>query len=179
MQALRILIAFTFLLAASLSCMAQSVATVQTKDFSKLKGFWTGSLTYLDYSTGQPYIMPADVSIKQIGNTNQFVFSNSYPDEPQANSIDTLTISNDGTTINGEKIVSISKEKKSTIVTTEVAGTDGNEDAKATIRHVYYLSKKQYKVIKEVQFAGQSNWIKRHEYSYSKAKKKKRKTKQK
>lgn len=179
MQALRILLAFTFPLVTSLHCAAQSAPMLQTQDFSKLQGFWTGSLTYLDYSTGQPYIMPADVSVNQIGNTNQFAFSNSYPDEPQANSIDTLTISNDGTTINGEKIVSISKEKKSTIVTTEVAGTDGNDDAKATIRHVYYLSKRQYKVIKEVQFAGQSNWIKRHEYSYSKAKKNKRISKQK
>ena len=57
-------------------CSAQiSFKTIQ-KDFYKLSGTWEGSLTYLDYSSGKPYTMPANVEIKRIGKTNKFVFSN-------------------------------------------------------------------------------------------------------
>jgi hypothetical protein len=171
----RLLLFIVLLFAAPQLCNAQTTAKVKIKSFKKLQGQWSGALTYLDYTSGKPYTMPADISITQIGNTALFAFSNTYPNEPQANSIDTLQITNDGTLINGERVVSVNQlGKGKTSVITEMEGTDGNDDANATIRNTYYISKREYKVIKEVQFAGQTIWIKRHEYSHSRVKKKRK-----
>ena len=64
-------------------------------DFSTLSGNWLGSLTYLDYSTGKPFTMQANLEVKKIGESRKFIFLNQYPKESNANSSDTITISND------------------------------------------------------------------------------------
>lgn len=66
------------------------------EDFRLLNGSWQGSLTYLDYTTGKPYTMSADIEVKQLDKTNKFIFSYIYPDERDANSADTISISADG-----------------------------------------------------------------------------------
>lgn len=40
--------------------------------------------------------MPANIEIKRINTSNKFSLSNVYPNETNANSIDTITISTDG-----------------------------------------------------------------------------------
>ncbi len=111
--------------------------------------------------------MSANLNIKQIGKTNSFSFSNSYPKEPQANSIDTVIISNDGRFVNKETIKSKRQLNDSTTeIITEETGVDGNDNKQATFKFTYILSPNIYANKKEVQFAGQSEWITRHEYSY-------------
>jgi hypothetical protein len=44
-------------------CTAQKSFKNLQKDFAKLSGTWGGSLTYVDYSTGKPYTMPANLEI--------------------------------------------------------------------------------------------------------------------
>jgi 3-methyladenine DNA glycosylase/8-oxoguanine DNA glycosylase len=44
-------------------CSAQLSFKTIKKDFAKLSGTWEGSLTYVDYSTGKPYTMPANLEI--------------------------------------------------------------------------------------------------------------------
>ncbi len=53
---------------------AQDNLKTSVKDFDKLVGSWQGTLTYLDYSTGKPYTMSADIDIKRIEKTNKLVF---------------------------------------------------------------------------------------------------------
>ncbi|RZM06755.1 MAG: hypothetical protein EOO88_52885 [Pedobacter sp.] len=138
-------------------------------DFQKMSGSWKGSLTYLDYATGKPYTMPADIEIKRIAQTNQFALYNSYPNEKSANSIDTLTISTDGKYIDNALVKSRRQLSNGVIeVITEEMGTDGNDDQPATFRHTYLFSKTQFKKRKDVQFTGATEWINRHEYSYTK-----------
>ncbi|MEO5942700.1 MAG: hypothetical protein ABIP30_15405 [Ferruginibacter sp.] len=43
-----------------INCNAQKTSV---RDFDKLVGSWEGSLTYLDYSSGKPYTMSADIEI--------------------------------------------------------------------------------------------------------------------
>lgn len=77
-------------------CAAQiSFKTIQ-KDFHTLSGDWEGSLKYVDYSTGKPYTVLADIIIKGLGMTSTIVFSTIYPKEISANSIDTIAIFSDG-----------------------------------------------------------------------------------
>ena len=161
-------------LAAVMTIIAQPVygqrsPSVSVDDFGKLVGHWQGKLTYLDYQSNQPYTMQAVLDVVRIGAGSQFEFRNSYPKEPGANSTDTVTISNDGKLLDNEKVTGRRLLKDGSLeIVTEVLGKDGNDDKPAVIRHTYTLGSTSYLVIKEVQFAGEKNWIKRHEYSYAK-----------
>ena len=139
------------------------------KDFEKFSGTWQGSLTYLDYSSGKPFKMPADIEIKRFDKTNKFIFSNIYPNEASANSIDTISISTDGKYIDKELVKSRRKLPNGNIeIITEEFGKDGNDNKPATFRHTYIFGPTTYKNRKDVQFTGETEWINRHEYSYKK-----------
>jgi hypothetical protein len=169
MKKTRLCITLIITLLISSFCSAQiSFKTIQ-KDFDKLSGTWEGSLTYLDYSSEKPYTMPVDIVIKRIGKTNKFIFSNIYPNEKSANSIDTVSISTDGKYINNELIKSRRKLANGDIeIITEEYGKDGNDNKPATFRHTYTLGKTIYKKRKDVLFNDKIDWINRHEYSYKK-----------
>ncbi len=159
----------------SLTVLIAVISNAQTnfktlvKDFQKITGSWKGSLTYLDYSSGKSYSMPADIDIKRIKNTNAFVLSNFYPNEKNANSFDTITISADGKYIDKELVKSKRKLITGDIeIITEEIGKDGNDNRPATLRHTYILGKKTFKKRKDVQFVGETEWINRHEYAYTK-----------
>ena len=106
---------------ASFTILIATMTNAQTnyknlmKDFQKISGNWKGSLTYLDYSSGKPYTMSADIDIKRINKTNKFTFSNIYPNETSANSIDTIIISTDGKYIDKELVKSRKKLPNSNI----------------------------------------------------------------
>jgi len=169
MNKIRLYITLSLTLLTTTICSAQvSFKSIQ-RDFYKLSGNWEGSLTYLDYSSGKPYTMPADIEIKKIGTTNKFVFSNNYSKETSANSIDTIAISTDGKYIDKELVKSRRKLPNGDIeIITEEFGKDGNDNKPATFRHTYTLGPTTYKNRKDVQFTGEREWINRHEYSYKK-----------
>lgn len=169
MKNLQSLLIFSFTILVTTTFSAQINFKNIVKDFAEACGNWQGSLTYLDYSSGKPFTMQADLEITRIGKSNQFIFSNRYPKESNANSTDTITISKDGKHINQELVISRKKlsNKNIEIITTE-SGKDGNDNKPATIKHIYTFGKNTFVNIKEVQFEGEKNWIKRHEYSYTK-----------
>ena len=147
---------------------AQNNQKTSVKDFDKLAGSWQGTLTYLDYSSGKPYTMSADIDIKRIDKTNKFSFSNIYPKEKSANSVDTVTISKDGKYIDKELVKSRHKLPNGDIeIITEESGKDGNDIKPATIRHTYTFGKSTFKKRKDIQFAGEKEWINRHQYLYN------------
>lgn len=138
--------------------------SVSVKDFRPAFGKWKGSLTYLDYSSGKPYSMPANITItanKQQG----LILSLEYPDEPKANGKDTLFISADGTMIDGARVVLNKKNNEgSREIVTEQNGTDGNDNRKAVLRYIYKISKKMFISRKEVRFEGEEKFILRNEF---------------
>ncbi len=141
------------------------------KDFQILLGNWRGSLTYLDYSSNKSYTMPADVNISQVADSKTFIFSNIYPDEPKANSADTLVISKNGKMLNKKNVTSKRKLDDGIAevileIITEILSVDGNDNKPAIIRHTYLLGNNTYTKTEHVQFVGQNKWIKRNEYSY-------------
>jgi hypothetical protein len=148
-------------------CSAQINSKTILIDFSKLSGTWQGSLTYLDYSTGKPYTMAADIEIKRIGKSNKFTFSNIYPNEKSANSIDTISISTNGKYIDNELIKSKRKLDNGDVeIITEQYGNDGNDNKPATFRNTYTLGNTIYKKRKDVLYNGETQWVNRHEYKY-------------
>ncbi len=150
-------------------CNGQTAAKISSTDFKPLIGFWKGSLTYLDYSTGKPYTMPADIEIKRKGKTQTYSFENKFPNEPKANSTDTISISKTGDRINAEIIRSRKKLVSGNLeIITEENGVDGNDNKKAIFRHTYLIGENLFSKKKEVKFDGTNEWIKRHEYTYQK-----------
>ena len=62
----QILVACSFLVVGSL--LSQTKYTVNSNDFKAAIGFWKGSLTYLDYASGKPYTMPANITLHLYGD---------------------------------------------------------------------------------------------------------------
>jgi hypothetical protein len=153
-----IVIAFIFS-----SIKAQSL---QVKDLSSSVGSWEGKLTYLDYSSGKPYTMLANIKISLTADNMGYVMVYEYPKEPHANSKDTTFIA--GNYFGKDKIVEFKKYSDSEYkMTTELDGNDGNENKKAVLRHTYLLKSNTFSVTKEVKFEGTDKWIKRNQYIFN------------
>lgn len=160
-----LLLTTLFTLAAGSS---QKVPRVYARDFNEAVGQWQGSLTYLDYTSGQPYTMPAELEIRQLPGKNQFLLADHYPGEPQADGADTLAIADRGRGLNAARVVSRKKRADGSLeLVTESEGVDGNDNRPATFRLTYVLGPAVFSRTKEVRFTGEAVWIKRHEYAYS------------
>ena len=154
-------IAFLFL---SLSVKAQSL---QVKDLSSSFGNWEGTLTYMDYSSGKPYTMLANIKIELTADNKGFVVGYEYPREPQANSKDTTYII--GNYFGKDKIVEFKKDTNGGFkMITEINGNDGNDNKRAVLRYTYLLKSNTFSIIKEVKFEGTNKWIKRNKYYQNK-----------
>jgi hypothetical protein len=151
-----------------LLCTFAKAQTFQVKDLSNSLGSWEGKLTYLDYSSGKPFTMLANVKISLTENKKGYIMGYEYPKEPEANSKDT-TYEVDQF-FGKDKIADFKKESNGDFrLVTEIMGEDGNDNKKAILRHTYLLKSATYSIIKEVKFEGSDKWIKRNEYLLSRA----------
>jgi hypothetical protein len=144
-------------------------AVVSVNDFTPALGSLKGTLTYLDYSSGKPFTMPANVTISvYTGKPNGIILALDYPKEPQANGNDTLVISKEGVLLNGGKIVSKKQLADGSLeIIADKEGRDGNDNKKALLRHIYNISKTKFSNRKEVKFEGTDAWILGNEYTFS------------
>lgn len=148
----------------------QHTKEFQIADLSGSLGKWIGSLTYLDYTSGKPYTMPADISISFATNPAGYIMTYEYPNEPKANEVDTTYLKDNY--FGKEKVMQFNiKPSGDFILVTAYEGTDGNDNKKAVLRHTYTLEGNSFSIKKDVQFKGTSKWIKRHEYLLTKEKK--------
>jgi hypothetical protein len=152
-----------------LICSSSNAQSFQIKDLSNAVGKWMGKLTYLDYTSGKPYTMSANIKISFTENNSGYIMGYEYPDEPHANSIDTTYVN--GKLFGKDKIVEFKKgtEGGFTLVT-EIEGEDGNDHKKAILRHTYILNNNTFSAVKDVKFDGTDKWIKRNEYLLNRAK---------
>jgi quinol monooxygenase YgiN len=156
-QFLTILFAFSISL-----CFGQRF---QVKDLAKSTGFWEGNLTYLDYSSGKPYSMAANITLSLTQDQKGFIMLYEYPKEPHANAKDTTYVK--GNLFGKDQIVAFKKELNGDFqLITDVDGEDGNDHKKAVLRHTYLLKEPQFSIVKEVKFVGSDQWIKRNEYVF-------------
>jgi hypothetical protein len=151
----------------TLSSLGKNKISFQIKDLSTSVGSWEGKLTYLDYSSGKPYTMSANIKISLTENRKGYIMAYEYPKEPQANSKDTTYIVDK--LFGKDKIVDFEKSLDGgfTLVS-EIVGEDGNDHKKAILRHTYLLKSNSYSITKEVKFEGTYLWIKRNEYLLNK-----------
>ena len=146
----------------------QAQNTVIPDDIKSLIGEWTGSLTYIDYSSGKPYTMPTNVMISEGKNEYQLVLFYSYPKEPKANNKEKIKISSDGSQLNNHPVISKQKLPEGQIeIITEYSGKDNNKAA--LIRNIYTLGKDVFIVKKVVKFENSEAWLERNIYSFSRS----------
>jgi hypothetical protein len=151
-----------------LLCTFAKAQTFQVKDLSNSLGSWEGKLTYLDYSSGKPFTMLANIKISLTENKSGYIMGYEYPKEPQANSKDTTYVIDKF--FGKDKIVDFKKESNGEFrLVTEIIGEDGNDNKKAILRHTYLLRSTTYSIIKEVKFEGSDSWTKRNEYLLTRA----------
>lgn len=142
---------------------------VRPEDLQAVVGSWEGNLSYLDYSSGKIFSMPANIEIGQLGKTPTFLYFNTFPEEMEANWTDTIRISEDGQRINDEWVrFNVLRPDGIREIVTEVLGTDGNDEQPAMLRYSYLISPDIFVRHKEVQYVGTEEWFVRHEYRYTK-----------
>jgi len=154
-----ILLAIAFIL----FCISLNAQTFQVIDLQKAVGFWEGKLTYLDYSSGKPFTMLANIQLSLTQDKKGYITSYEYPKEPHANSKDTIYVFNK--LFGKDPIVEFKKEEDGDFkFVTEIVGEDGNDHKKAVLRYIYQLNSNFYSITKEVKFDNSDKWIKRNEY---------------
>lgn len=159
---------FLALVMAGMSLFAQTSLTVNTGDFKPALGPWKGSLTYLDYSSGKPFTMPANIMLLNSSRSNEIILQFIYPNEPKANGNDTLRIGMNGTEIDGAKIAMKKVLTDGSLqIVTEKNGFDGNDKKKAILRHIYTIGTNMFSNRKEVKFEDGEKWILRNEYLFA------------
>jgi len=144
---------------------AYSQAQIFPEDLDIIVGEWEGSLTYLDYQTGNPYTMPANALIENGKNEYTLLLKNIYPNEPKANSKEKIKMSKDGSRLNKHDVTSrVELENGDIQIQTKHEGKDDRKSA--TIRYTYTFGENAFIIQKEVQFSDSEVWIKRNEYNY-------------
>lgn len=150
------------------SAIAQQSSSVSIRELSVLVGSWKGTLNYGGTIIRKPYTTTAELVVKQIGSSNKFELLHVYTKDPNDNTRDTISISDNGTALNRATI----KSKRTTSdgnmeIITEVPGFDHDNDKAAIVRHTYTIGKQNYKFKKEVQLEGLSDWLERQEFNYA------------
>jgi hypothetical protein len=150
-----------------LACFFVNAQNFQVKDLGNAVGKWEGKLTYLDYTSGKPYSMLANITVSLTHDNKGFITSYEYPKEPHENSKDTTFVV--GKLFGKDNIVEFKNVSNGGFTfITEIDGEDGNENKKAILRHTYKLNLNTFSIMKEVNFLGGKEWIKRNEYLLNK-----------
>lgn len=124
---------------------------------------WKGQLTYKDYSSGTLVTIPCNLKVEQLELGHYKLFFD-YPEESDNNTTAEVKVTEDGTMLNGHKVVK--REKKAgvlEIITIE----NGEENGKpGIIFHTYDVGYKTLSIKKEYQTLGSSELQFRNEYVF-------------
>jgi len=142
---------------------------VEKEDIKKFIGKWSGTLTYLDYTSRKPYTMPCELTIEGKRKNKKLILNYSYPNEPKANNKGKIKFSNNGISINKKDITSKAMNTEGQLeILLEYPDKDGNNRKKALVRNIYKIGSKNLTIRKEVKFEDSTEWIMRNEYSFKK-----------
>jgi hypothetical protein len=174
MKTTKVRLIFVTILFSSSVIMAQTKLNpeknvIEISDIQNLIGDWEGTLTYIDYTSNNPFSMPSALEIKSRKKNRKLILYYKYKNEPKANSKSKFKISKDGSELNGKSIISRLKKTEGNIqIITEYSGKDGNDNKNAKIRNIYIIGVEKFVMRKEVQFEGTNDWIMRNEYNFNK-----------
>lgn len=140
---------------------------VNTKDLQRLtRAQWAGTLTYSDYRTNKKVSIRSHLTVTQSAEDKlSWVFEYQYPDEPEADGKETVTISKDGTIIRGETVVERTNLAGDAVrIVAEKRGQDNEKNA--LFRFTYLLGPESFSIRKEVRYEGTAEFFERNQYSW-------------
>ncbi len=139
----------------------------RAEDLRRLTGArWMGTLVYLDYRSNKEVSIRSNLTVTELpGEVSSWVFEYEYPDEPKANSTQTVTLDQDGTVIDvGTVIERITLDGGALRIVTERRGRDNNRDA--LFRYTYLIGASSFSIKKEVRPEGAAEFFERNRYSW-------------
>ena len=164
-----------FILAAALvsllfpfSPSAQPAPRIEPADVQRLaEAPWKGSLTYLDYTSRKPVSIASVLVVTRAdADGRSWRFDYQYPDEPKANSASNVSIADDGSTIDGERVTERSVLAGGIVrIVTEKSGQDDRRPA--MFRFTYLIGDASFSRRKDVRFEGTEDYFERHTYSWT------------
>lgn len=129
---------------------------------------WSGTLTYLDYTSNKPTTIRSTLVVKSIA-PGAWTWATGYNDEPDANSASEVRVIENGAAIQSgdtvERVVSRVRVGEKVTITTQHDGTDDNRPA--TIRREYIVAPGRFTIAKFVRFEGEGEFFERHVYNWS------------
>lgn len=147
---------------------ARATASMRAQDVDGLTGgAWAGTLTYLDYTSGKPYTMPATLAVERIAGAAEpsWRFRVGYPDEPKANAERLVVLAGQGSVFDGETVVERTEEPGGVVrVVTEAEGEDDRRPAR--FRHEYEFGPGACSIRKLVRFEGESAFFERNTFRW-------------
>ena len=148
---------------------ADVTTLIQSTDFDPLAGpVWSGTLTYLDYTSNKSTSIRSTLLVKSI-SPGVWTWATGYNDEPDANSSSEVRVIEKGAAIQSgdtvERVVSRVRVGESVTITTQHDSTDNNRPA--TIRREYIVAPGRFTIAKLVRFEGESEFFERHVYNWS------------
>jgi opacity protein-like surface antigen len=146
---------------------AGQAPVVRPADLERLAGAeWQGTLSYLDYGSGRKTSIRSNVTVTPSGEPSRWIFAHRYPDEPRADSRDTVVLAADGRTLAGETVVERATLADGTLrIVTEKPGRDN--DRPATFRYTYLIAPARVSIRKEVRVDGTAEFFERNEYAWT------------
>lgn len=138
--------------------------TTSINDFKALANTeWEGALRYTNYGDGAEVSIPIRVAFKQI-ETDSLAYDLVYPDEPDYNSLESLTVSDNGHLLNGHRLTDRKAREDGTIIlSTEYSDKDDNRDADITL--TYTISPTGFSIAKNVCFRDTGECLLRNTYA--------------
>lgn len=148
-----------------------STLALSAADVDRLTGApWRGTLTYLDYTSHAQTTIQSTLQMVRLPNqtdgASAWDMRVGYPDEPNANSGETATLTRDGLVFRGGQVLerAVLADGAVRVVTEQ----DGEDDGRpARFRFVYLLAETQCSIQKLVRFTPQEAFFERHIYRWS------------
>lgn len=142
----------------------QLLITTPKNDLKQYTGSWSGTLTYLDYSSQRTITIKATVEVKQeASDSNNIMLAYDYPNEPGHEEKEIIEIRGNQFFIEGQQVI-MEKDSggNSLQFVVEKEGMDNNR--RATVRRTFYFSRNAFSIKKEVRHDGAQIFFVRHEY---------------
>lgn len=146
-------------------------AAVAATDIDRLTGEpWTGTLTYLDYTSHEQTTIKASLLVARLPEQPDGAFAwdlrVGYADEPHANDSETAVLTDGGRSFRDAQVVERAVLADGTV--RFVTEQDGEDDGRAArLRFVYSLGEKQCSIQKLVRFPPDGAFFERHVYRWN------------
>ena len=101
--------------------------SVAASSLAVAQGAWTGTLTYLDFTSNEEVVLPLELDVQL--EDRCLVLNFTYPNEPQANSTGTRCLSDDGLSFDDKPVIASTVLAGTTLFTLEYEGQDNGMPA--------------------------------------------------